>query len=78
MLPTVNMVLFMAKMSFTRWSKLDEEESRKKVTFMDREIASGLYDYLCMDFDFRFRNYVHNCPDPEHDILYRSDATKAL
>ena len=68
----------MAKMSFTKWSQIDVEEHRSEVTFMDREVAGGWYDYFCLDLNFRFRNYEHNCPDLEHSQTYRSDRTDAL
>ena len=68
MMPAFIMVVFMVKMSFTRWSKLDEEESRREVTFMDREVAGGWYDYFIPTYDaFRFRNFGYNIPDPEYD-----------
>ena len=72
------MVLFMIKMSFAKWSKLDEEEQRREVTFMDREVAGGWYDFMSLDRNFRFRNFERNCPDLEQNELYRTDATYAL
>ena len=68
----------MAKMSYTKWSQFDVEESRSEVTFMDREVAGGWYDYLCQDLHFWFRNYEQNCPDRENSLKYRSDRTDAL
>ena len=65
MLPTLVMVLFMLKMSFSKWSGLESEERRGDVTSMDREVAGGWLDYLRLDYNFRFRNYEHNCPDAE-------------
>ena len=44
---------------------------------MDREFADKWLDYLCVDLEFKFINYQHNCPGLEHYLLYRSDSTRA-
>ena len=72
------MVVFMVKMSFTKLSDLDADENRREITFMDREVASGWFDYFRLTQDFKFRNYEHNCPDPENSEEPRSDATEEL
>ena len=61
------MMLFMVKMSFSQWSKIeDRREYGTQVTFMDREVAGNWLDSMRPDTSFRFRNYEHNSPDPEH------------
>ena len=76
LLPAVFMVVFMVKMSFSRWSQLDVEDERRDVTFMDREVGSQWIDYFRLDSKFKFRNFTQNIP--RADSYHGSDNTSAL
>ena len=72
------MVLFMGKMSFSVWSKLDPvQDGRNDVTYMDREVAGNRFDKMRPVRNYRFANYEHNCPDREHSY-HGSDNTSQL
>ena len=76
LLPAVFMVVFMVKMSFSRWSQLDVEDQRRDITFMDREVGSQWIDYFRVDTKFKFRNFTQNIP--RADSYHGSDNTSAL
>ena len=42
---------------------------------MDQEVAGNWLDSMRPDRCFRFRNFEHNCPDPEHSSPYSSAST---
>ena len=66
-LTTAFILGFLIKMSRAVWSQeLPEEEHNGKTSMMDREVAGGWYDFLSLDINFKWSNYEHNCPDPEH------------
>ena len=69
------MVLFMVKMSITKWSELEAEEARRDVTFMDREVAGNWLDRYSEPVDFTFANFLRNVPveDTSLERLERSD-----
>ena len=51
------------KMSKADWSiqRKDSKEA-KLTTQMDREVAAEFFDYMMVDTDFRFRDFLHNIP----------------
>ena len=51
------------KMSKADWSiqRKDSKEA-KQTTQMDREVAAEFFDYMMVDTDFRFRDFLHNIP----------------
>ena len=63
---TLFALYLLVKMSKAVWSHqhADEELSRK-TTQMDREVAAGWFDYMMVDTEFQFRNFLHNIPISE-------------
>ena len=75
---TVFMICFMAKMSYTKWSDLPEEEKRIRVTSMDREVAAEWLDNWRPDREFRFRPFVHNVPDTDSRLSSRNSSLNSI
>ena len=56
-------MFMLEKMSRNLWSRKfkDDKESRE-TSQMDREVAAEWFDYMMIDKEFEFSNFMHNIP----------------
>ena len=61
-------IFMLEKMSRAVWSKkYPDEETNKKTSQMDREVAANWFDFMLPDTDFQFVDFKRNIPQETVD-----------